>query len=136
MTAIVNLIKKYSGEAALSLFAALAPIKAVLISVGILILVDLVFGIWAAKKRGEQITSAAFRRTATKFAVYQTVIITGFILQKYLLEDLVPVVNIVSGVLGMIEMKSILENSNGILGQDIFKAIMQKLGSSNDEKKD
>jgi hypothetical protein len=114
--------------------AVLAPIKAVLITVGILIFVDLVTGIVAAKKRGEKIKSAAMRRTISKVLIYQTAVITGFLLETYLLDGVLPVSKLVAGVIGLVEFKSVLENSNIILGEDIFKSLISKLGSENDKK--
>lgn len=113
--------------------AALAPIHPVLISVGFLIVADLLTGIWAAKKRGEKISSAAMRRTVSKIVIYQLAVIGGFVLEKYLLSDLLPVSKIVAGVIGLVEFKSMLENSGSIVGGDIFKMILAKLGSENDK---
>lgn len=118
---------------ALASLAALAPIHAIMISVGFLIVADLVTGIWAAKKRGEKISSAAMRRTISKIVIYQLAVISGFLLEKYLLSDLLPVSKIVAGVIGLVEFKSMLENSGSIVGGDIFKMILAKLGSENDK---
>ncbi|HEY8367583.1 MAG TPA: phage holin family protein, partial [Bacteroidia bacterium] len=114
--------------------AALAPIHAVMISVGILIFADLATGMWAAKKRGENITSAAMRRTVSKLFIYQLAVITGFLLETHLLAQLLPVTKLVAGVIGLVEFKSILENANEILGQNIFTNLLSKLGSDNDDK--
>jgi hypothetical protein len=65
--------------------------------------------------------------------VYQTAVVTGFLLQRYLLGDALPVVNVVGGMIGMVEFKSFMENSNAIVDGDIFKQIIKKLGSKNDE---
>jgi hypothetical protein len=113
--------------------AALAPIHAVILSVGFLIIADLITGILAAYKRKEKITSAAMRRTISKIVVYQLAVISGFLLEAYLLDKLLPISKIVAGVIGIVEFKSILENSNYIIGQDIFKALIKKLGSENDK---
>jgi len=104
-----------------------------LIVAGILIIADLVTGVWAAYKLGNTISSAGLRRTVSKFCVYQIAIISAFIVQKFLLNDLIPASNIVAGVIGIVELKSILENANKILNTDIFKAVLAKLGSVNDE---
>ncbi|NBV29725.1 hypothetical protein EBS02_12085 [bacterium] len=101
---------------------------------GILIISDLITGIWAARKRGESITSAALGRTVSKMVVYQTAVVTGFLLQRYLLADAMPVVNIVGGIIGMVEFKSFIENANYIVGGDIMKEVLKKLGSKNDDK--
>jgi hypothetical protein len=125
-------MKEWLHGILVSSVAFLLPIKLVILTAGILIIADLFTGMLAAKKRGEKITSAALSRTVAKMAVYQTVIITGFMLQKNLLGDIVPVINIVGGVIGMVEFKSIIENANTILGTDIFKEIIKKMASRND----
>ncbi len=126
-------MKQYLSNLMISAMAALAPIKPVMITVGILIVSDLITGVWAAHKRKEPITSAALGRTVSKMVVYQTAVVTGFLLQRYLLGDALPVVNVVGGMIGMVEFKSFMENSNAIVDGDIFKQIIKKLGSKNDE---
>lgn len=114
--------------------AALAPIQAIIISVGVMIFADLFTGILAARKRGEKISSAVMRRTISKLVIYQTAVITGFLLEHYLLDSLVPISKLVAGVIGLVEFKSILENCNAVLGQDLFQTVLLKLGSDNDPK--
>jgi hypothetical protein len=127
-------MSSFLSKLSIAVMAALAPIKPVMITVGILILSDLITGIWAARKRGETITSAALGRTVSKMVVYQTAVVTGFLLQKYLLADAIPIVNIVGGIIGMVEFKSFIENANTIIEGDIFKDILKKLGSKNDSE--
>lgn len=129
-------MKEWLIRIALAGLAALAPIHAILISVGIMILADLFTGIWAAKVKGETITSAAMRRTISKILVYQTSVVTGYLLETYMLSSIFPVAKLVAGVIGLVEFKSILENGNKILGQDLFKTVLQKLGSDNDKPKE
>ena len=126
-------MRSYLSNLAISAMAALAPIKPVMITVGVLILSDLITGVWAAYKRKEPITSAALGRTVSKMVVYQTAVVTGFLLQRYLLGDALPVVNVVGGMIGMVEFKSFMENANVIVDGDIFKQIIKKLGSKNAE---
>lgn len=118
---------------ALSALAVFAPIKAVIITVGVLIMADLIFGLWAAHKRKEKITSAGLRRTLTKMAVYQCAVLTGYLGEKYLLDELIPVTKLVAGVIGAVELKSLFENYAEISGVD-FTSILKKLGSDNDKK--
>lgn len=117
---------------AVALFAILAPIHAVMASVGALIVIDLVCGLLAARKRGEPITSSCLRRTVTKAVVYQVAIISGFLLQQYLIADFLPVAKLIASAIGIVEVKSILENLDEINGSSLFKALVQKLGSVND----
>ena len=115
--------------------AALAPIKMILIAVGLLVLFDLVTGIWAARRKGEALKSSAMRRTVSKMLIYQLTVISGFLLEHYLLDGLIPVSKLVGGVIGMVEFKSILENASSIAGEDIVTLVLSKLGSDNDPKK-
>lgn len=125
-------MKEWLMAILLSCVAVLAPIKAVLVTVGILILADMFTGMYAAKKRGEELSSAAMRRTLSKMLVYQGVVILGYLLEANLMDHLMPVAKIVASAIGMVEFKSILENSNSIVGTNIFKAVISKLGSDND----
>jgi len=113
--------------------AILAPIQAVMATVGFLIFVDLATGIWAALKRSEKITSAAIRRTLSKMVIYQTAVISGFLIEQYILSNELPITKVVAGFIGLVEFKSILENGNVILGTNIFKLLIAKLGSKNDQ---
>jgi hypothetical protein len=115
--------------------AALAPIKMILITVGLLVFFDLITGIWAARRKGETLKSAAMRRTISKMLIYQLTVISGFLLEHYLLDGLVPVSKLVGGVIGMVEFKSILENASTIAGEDIVTLVLSRLGSDNDPKR-
>lgn len=115
----------------ISILAILAPVKAVIITSMVLVAADLVLGLMAARRRGEAITSAGFRRTAIKLFVYEMAIILGFVAETYLIGSLVPVTKIVSAFVGLTELKSIVENLNIINGSPIFKILLDKLGSAN-----
>lgn len=116
----------------IAIVAVLAPIQAIIGTVGLLIMLDMISGMLAARKRGEKITSAAMRRTISKMFIYQGVVISGFMLEHYILDGILPISKIVAGVIGMVEFKSILENANKITGADIMSEILKKLGSKND----
>ncbi len=118
----------------LASIAVLAPIHAIMGVVGFLIFADLFLGVWAAMKHGEKIKSSAMRRTVSKILVYQLVIISGFLCETFLLGGLIPISKLAAAVIGMVEIKSVLENANTINGGDIFKKMIQKLGSDNDKK--
>lgn len=122
---------KHAGIAMLAVFA---PIQMVIIVTGVLVFADLITGIVAAKKRKEKIDSAGLRRTVTKTAVYLTAICMGFLVEKYMIDEIMPISKIVAGIIGLVELKSLMENLNMIYGSDIFKDIIYKLGSHNDKK--
>lgn len=116
-------------------WAALAPIHAVLISAGVMVVLDFATGIWKSLKRDEKITSRAMSRTVTKMLAYQMAIVTGFLLEKFMLSDSVPVSKIVAGAIGMVEGKSILENLSIISGVDLWRAVLDSLQSKKDQQK-
>ena len=128
-------MKEWLIKGLIATLAILSPIKPLLIACGFLIVADMITGMFAAHKRKEQIQSAEMRRSITKMVVYQIAIIAAFVLEKYMMDSIVPVSKIVSGVIGMVEFKSILENVSTIAGQDILAMVTDKLGSKNARKK-
>jgi Na+/H+ antiporter NhaD/arsenite permease-like protein len=118
------------------LVATFAPIKAVIVITGVLILADTITGMLAARKRGEKISSAGLRRTVTKSLVYLSAVCLGFLVEHYMIEDFLPISKIISGVISIVELKSILENLDSINGSSLFKTVIERLGSVNDKKQD
>jgi hypothetical protein len=122
-------LKAIATSLILAAFAAIAPIHALLLTVGLLIFGDMVLGVWAAKKRGEAITSSRLRDTVSKMFIYHMVLILGFLVQEHMLDGWIPIVKLSASVIGIVEIKSVLENSGSILGQPLFKELVQRLGS-------
>ena len=125
-------MKDYIVNTMLVALAVLAPIKPLLLACGVLIFADMVTGMMAARKRGEKISSASMRRTVSKLVIYHAAIISGFVLEVYMLENLLPVSKIVGGVIGLVEFKSVLENARTVAGRDLVQLVKEKLGSKND----
>lgn len=119
----------------IAISAIFAPIKAVIIVTGVLVVADLITGLIAAHKRGEKINSAGLRRTVTKTTVYLSAVCLGFLVEKFMIDSILPISKLISGIIGVVELKSLMENLNVIYGSDIFKSIIEKLGSVNDKKK-
>lgn len=116
----------------LGALAVLAPIQPLLVTVGVLIAADTVTGIMAAHKRGERIKSSGLGRAIVKLFVYQTVLITGFLMEQYLLQDTgIPIIKLLAGIIGLTEFLSLLENTETITGVDLLK-LKKLLGSKND----
>jgi fumarate reductase subunit D len=123
--------EKYAGPLLIAYFAAIAPIHTILTVVGLLIFGDLILGVWAAQKRGEIITSARLRDTVSKMFIYHVVIALGFAVEAHILNEFIPIVKMSASVIGIVELKSIYENSGSILGKPLFKDLISKLGSKN-----
>lgn len=54
----------------------------------------------------------------------------GFLTEQYMTGDLVPVMKILAGLIGITELKSILENLEEITGMPIIKMLIDKLNST------
>lgn len=118
------------GAALLVLFA---PIKATLVTVMVLTVVDLIAGILAAIKRKEKITSSGLKRTVVKILAYEIVVCLGYITEQYMTGDLVPVVKMLAGLIGITELKSVLENIEEITGIPVLQLLIDKLSQKEKE---
>lgn len=131
----MTLLLHWGKMLALTTLAFLVPIKPLMIGAMVMVIFDTITGILAARKRGERISSAGLRRTVTKALIYTLAILSGHVAEKLLLESLVPVARLVAAAIGAVEIKSILENAQTVLGMTLFQSIMSKLGSNNDPRK-
>lgn len=112
-----------SSPLLLSLFA---PLETLIYSIGFLVLMDVVTGIWSSVKRGQKITSDRLSRTITKSIVYLLAIIVAHVAGTYVIVD-IQIVKVVSGILAAVELLSIYENLTNISGVDFITTIKEKL---------
>lgn len=103
-----------------ALLSVFAPIEPLMLAVGILILMDLITGLFKAIKLKQALTSNRLKDTIIKMVVYQAGLITGFILETNLLPG-IPFVKIVSGLIGTTEGLSIFENIRDATGLDVIE---------------
>lgn len=129
MDTIINFLKPLI----IMLLAVFAPVQAMLLTAGVLIIADLVTGLLAAHKQKIPITSAGIRRTISKMFIYQTAIMLGFLVETYMAPG-IPISSIVAGVIGITELTSVLENLSKISDNAVISNIITKLGSANDKK--
>lgn len=95
-----------------------APIKGLLIAVGVAIALDTIFGIFKAIKIKEEINSRRMSNIVSKFVLYEASILLLFVIDKFLLGEFFKLwfqidhffTKIVSIILIFIEMTSIKEN--------------------------
>lgn len=127
-------MKSWLSSLIIAAAAAIAPAKSMLITCLLLIVLDWATGVWAAKKTAKPITSAGFRRTLSKIFIFEIAVLVGFLVQTYLLANTIPISNIIAGFVGMTELLSIMENLNRASGNNLLKALIDKLGSENQPK--
>lgn len=129
MEQIFSFLTKFS----LVLLAIIAPIKATMIALGFLMFADLILGIMAARKRGEIITSAGLWRSVVKLFVLQVGLVTAFVVETYLAQELFPIVKTFSALVSIVELVSIFENINTITGTNMLGKLVDALKSKNDD---
>lgn len=115
---------------AMTLISVFAPAKAVLITVMALSLVDLVLGIAASRVKGKKVSSRGLRKTVLKIMLYEIMVLCAYIVGKELVGPTIPVMNMATTLIGLTELKSIVENLSIIQGKDersLFKTLVSKI---------
>jgi len=98
------------------------PIIPAMIAVGILVIIDFITGLIAAKKQNVAITSKKMGATITKMLVYQLIIITSQLCETYLVPQ-IPFIKITLAFLAVTEFTSIAENFQKTTGKDLMSKI-------------
>jgi len=102
-----------------------SPTFQILFGIGFLVMIDFVTGILSARKRGEEITSKKMRPTVMKGFGYMSAILVAYVTQKVFMPDM-EIMKIVSGLVAMMELKSLDENLTTITGKSLFKKFLDK----------
>ncbi len=124
-------MKQHLINIGLAIAAVFAPVQHVMLVTLIMIAIDLVTGILAARKQAIAINSSGLRRTITKLFIYELTIALGYLVETYMTGPTIPVVKIITSFIGLTELKSVMENLDIINGSSLLKTIIEKLGSSN-----
>ena len=122
-------MKTFIENIALASILVFLPIKATIVCVMFLTMVDLMSGVAASYKRKEKITSSGFKRTVVKILVYEITVMLGFLVERYMTSDSLPVVKVLAGLIGITELKSVLENIQSITGVPLIKLLIAKLNN-------
>ena len=101
------------------------PVFPVLFGLGFLVLTDFVTGILASKKRGEVISSKKMRPTVTKGIGYMVAILVAHTFEKSFMPEL-EAMKVVSGLIALVELKSLDENLKDLTGKSFFKQFFKE----------
>jgi hypothetical protein len=125
---------------ALSLLSILSPVKPLVCIAILFIWLDMVFGIWRCVHLGgwKSIRSRRLSSTISKSLLYSGGIVAVFILEKFVIADIIGMFVSVDLVLTkaftffcvMVEIKSINESYFDITGKDIMKSFKKFLTRS------
>ena len=102
------------------------PIKDFLILTSGLVIIDLITGIFAAKRRKEELKSRALMRTTTKLLLYYSAILATEGVQMVFAEN-IPITYITAFTISITELKSILENVDSGTGSGLTQAIIDRI---------
>jgi len=118
------------------LFASLAvflPIKELMLTIGFLVGADLVVGVWKAIKTGQRIRSRRMSDTVTKLLLYQLAIMSGFLIETFIISELIPITKLIATVIAIIEFKSIIESIEAVTGKDLWSKIKTIIGRKSED---
>jgi hypothetical protein len=118
------------------LFASLAvflPIKELMLTIGFLVSADLVVGLWKAIKTGQRIRSRRMSDTVTKLLLYQLAIMSGFLIETFIISELIPITKLIATVVAIIEFKSIIESIESVTGKDLWSKIKTIIGRKSED---
>lgn len=121
------------------LFASLAvflPIKELMLTIGFLVAADLVVGVWKAIKTGHRIRSRRMSDTITKLLLYQLAIMSGFLIETFIISELIPITKLIATVIAIIEFKSIIESIESVTGKDLWGKIKTIIGRKSEDLTD
>lgn len=115
-------------------FGMFAPLGPMIFAVAVLVILDLVLGVIAAKREGKAIVSYGIKRTVAKIALFDLAIIASRYVEvtftKQLADALsipMPLTAITASTIALAELLSILENITRLTGVDLKSALISRL---------
>lgn len=113
--------------------AVFLPIKELMLTIGFLVGADMVVGIWKALKLKQRIRSRRMSDTITKLLLYQIAIMSGFLIESFIISELIPITKLVATVIAVIEFKSIIESIESVTGKDLWSKIKTIIGRKSED---
>ena len=126
------------------IMAFLLPIISLIIIVGIAIGIDTILGVIKAKKLKQRLTSRKLSQIVSKMALYQCALIGCFVLDKYIVGEIINLfisvplfaTKLVACTLLFIELTSILENLKSGFGFDLWSNFKKMLSRAKKVKQE
>lgn len=121
-------IQNHLNALVVSTIAFLAPIQPLMLTIGLLVVVDFIFGIYKAWKTGQEITSRKMSNTVTKMLLYNLTVISIWAIEKNITGSDIPITKISAGMICLVEFKSIDETFKLLFGFSIWGKMKKVLG--------
>lgn len=129
-------MKQFFLNLILSIFAVFSPAVPLLLTVGFLIFLDFVVGIYRAIKLKEHISSRKMGHTISKMLLYQCTILSLYVFEVYILDSVLPITKIGAGLISITEIKSIDEHVEKMTGKSVIDRIIKVLKRGHSTTKD
>lgn len=104
----------------------IAPIQPFLITIAVLVLCDVITGVWAAYKVGEPISAARLARTVPKVILYPAAVMISQLMVKTFFDGTAVVEGLtymVALFISTVEFQSNIENIGKITGMDLWSQL-------------
>jgi hypothetical protein len=113
--------------------AVFLPIKELMLTIGFLVGADMVVGIWKALKLKQRIRSRRMSDTITKLLLYQIAIMSGFLIETFIISELIPITKLVATVVALIEYNSHIESIESVSGKVLWSKIKTIIGRKSED---
>ncbi len=133
MTTREKILEYFSG-AILWCLMYFSPVLPAILTVGLFVICDMITGIVASQKTGDEIQSRKLKRTVYKFIAYGIAVLVAYVIERQFLNDF-PAMKLIAGFIAYIELKSLNENIEIITGVNLFKTVLEKLSPPQPSKK-
>jgi hypothetical protein len=130
------MIKEFLIGLVVSILAVFAPVVPLLVTVGFLIILDFIVGVYRAWKMNEIINSRKMGNTISKMLLYQITILSLWVFEIYILGGILPVTKIGAGMIAVTELKSIDESVERLTGIGVWKKLVKVIKRGESETKD
>lgn len=120
----------------IAIIAVLSPVKELLLTVGFLIIMDFIFGLYRAFKKNEPISSRKMGNTISKILLYNIMVLSVYFLDHYILKSGINLEKIAAGLIGIVEIKSLDESFKTLFGWSIWDKLKKALQRGSSTTKD
>lgn len=122
----VNMTEKITMALLVGISGFFAPLYILIFWMFVFVIVDMVTGMLASKKRGEILSSKKLKRTIAKIGWYSTVIILAEGMDNGVLPFIaLHASQLVTGIICGVELYSNLENLHSLTGNKVFYILTQ-----------
>ena len=131
-----NWLINHLNNLLIATIAVISPVMPLFLTIGFLIAMDFVFGIYRAHKTGEVITSRKMGNSISKILLYNIMVLSVYLMDHYILNTGLNLEKIAAGLIAIIEIKSLDETFVKVFGWSIYDKIKKAIQRGSSTTKD